>query len=177
MLLLLDALRGLAALFVVLHHACSLLWRGEALDAAIQAGAVPGWALALLNPLDFVRVPVMLFFILSGFCIHYRQATSLAAWDRVSPVPVPSWSAFAWRRLIRLYPVLLFALALTLALDAVGRTANPALYANGLGWSPKVRQGLHISEPTLDVLLANLLMQAEIVRPHLGSNGPLWSLG
>jgi peptidoglycan/LPS O-acetylase OafA/YrhL len=87
MLIVLDALRGLAALFVVLHHAYGLLWSLAPIDGAAFGAATPAWALTLTNPLRFGRLAVMLFFILSGFCIHYRQAVQLARWDRRGPPP------------------------------------------------------------------------------------------
>jgi hypothetical protein len=73
----LDALRGLAALYVVLHHAYGLLWVGDYAPALAAAGELPTWAAAIGGMFRFGRQAVLLFFVLSGFCIHYRQARVL----------------------------------------------------------------------------------------------------
>lgn len=176
MLTVVDALRGLAALFVVLHHGFQFLWSGPDLTAALEGGSLPAWVAVALNPLRFGRQAVMLFFILSGFCIHYRQALSLAQAGRGVPPPAPSWRTFAFRRLRRLYPTLLFALSLTVVVDSLGATLNPTLYADPHAWPEQIQSGLNIAPITAGVVVANLLMQADVWQPHLGSNGPLWSL-
>lgn len=60
---------------------------------------------------------VVVFFVLSGFVIGHVAATS-----------EPEWRGFAAARLARLWSVALPALALTFALDAVGRSIDPGRY-------------------------------------------------
>jgi peptidoglycan/LPS O-acetylase OafA/YrhL len=156
----LDGLRGIAALYVVLHHAFGLLWRGVTPDDMMSGG---GLGLVLLS---FGQQAVLLFFLISGFCIHYRQA-------RTGAVRI-NLADFAWRRLKRLYPPLLLALLITAVLDNLGMLIDPAMYnAPGGHWPGQLSVG---ASYTWSTLIANLLFQARLMGPELGSNGPLWSL-
>lgn len=56
----LDGLRGLAAVFVVLHHAFLQV---------VARDSLPVWATQVLQPLYFWRYAVDLFIVLSGFCL------------------------------------------------------------------------------------------------------------
>ncbi|HCX30343.1 MAG TPA: hypothetical protein DHU55_11360, partial [Blastocatellia bacterium] len=89
-----DALRGVAALGVVLYHA---VLRTE--------NAVPNnffrWPVRLLQfGSSFGYIGVFLFFVISGFCIHLQWAKSRAA---NQPKRI-QFGAFWKRRLRRLYP-------------------------------------------------------------------------
>lgn len=102
-----DALRGIAALGVVLYHG---------------VGAHPptpqGFFGYLAWPFEYLfaqgYVGVFLFFVISGFCIHLQWAKARAAG---SPYQI-TFKAFWKRRLRRLYPPYLFALALYLGMMA-----------------------------------------------------------
>ena len=100
----LDALRGLAALAVVLSHV-----------AEPGGTAVVGSALAnrVAEVLVRGRVGVVLFFVISGFCIHLRWAKGLAA-GRATPI---DFASFWKQRFIRLYPPYLVALGLYLVVQ------------------------------------------------------------
>src|SRR6476660_9088344 len=89
-----DALRGFAALGVVLYHAV-----GRA-DLALPRGLLqwPGFFVHSLT--GFGYVGVFLFFVISGFCIHLQWARARAA-GRQSQI---EFGAFWKRRLRRLYP-------------------------------------------------------------------------
>jgi peptidoglycan/LPS O-acetylase OafA/YrhL len=105
---LLDAWRGLACLFVVMHHAGYALSRSEA------SGSWGRWLSWLaVRRLD---VGVTLFFVISGYCI----AASLEATRRRGQSP---WAFFA-RRFWRIYPpywAALFGFAVVVsALEVVG---------------------------------------------------------
>jgi peptidoglycan/LPS O-acetylase OafA/YrhL len=103
-----DALRGIAAFGVVLYH-------------AVTQGAQ-------LVPDNFLRYPVrlvqfgssfgyigvFLFFVISGFCIHLQWAKARAAGQE----PEIPFGSFWKRRIRRLYPPYLIALALYLGLTA-----------------------------------------------------------
>jgi len=91
-----DALRGVAALGVVLYHTNAIpgvdrrLWYGDAFDAAMLFGKYGVW----------------LFFVISGFCIHLQWVRS-----RVAPGTRPLGFAEFWKRRIRrLYPPYLVTL-------------------------------------------------------------------
>ena len=109
-----DALRGAAAIGVVLYHTNatpgvdrSLLW-GDALDDLMFLGKYGVW----------------LFFVISGFCIHLQ-------WARAQVVPGARELGFGefWRRRIRrLYPPYLVTLAFYIAV----RFSTGALSFDGL---------------------------------------------
>jgi peptidoglycan/LPS O-acetylase OafA/YrhL len=101
---------------------------------------------------------VAVFFVLSGVVIAYA-----AGRDR-------TLGNFAFNRLTRIVTVLVPALLLTLAFDAIGTrvdmTAYPATYYQALPWAEFLWRGL-----TLTNLWTGM---QDWVR--LGTNGPIWSL-
>lgn len=97
-----EALRGLAALMVLVYHARAELWEGLASvwrRSEISVESVIG--LATL-PFSFGYLGVPLFFVLSGFCIHLRQARN--------PAAAFATPAFYRRRFWRIYPTYVAAL-------------------------------------------------------------------
>lgn len=103
-----DALRGIAALGVVFHHA---VWQ--------SSNAVPSnvfhWPVRLLQLLSsFGYIGVFLFFVISGFCIHLQWAKARA---NGQPHSV-QFGSFWRRRFRRLYPPYLIAFALFLVMAA-----------------------------------------------------------
>jgi peptidoglycan/LPS O-acetylase OafA/YrhL len=104
-----DALRGIAALGVVLYHAVMQ-----------TADAVPDNLFRLpVKLLQFVSsfgyIGVFLFFVISGFCIHLQWAKSRAAQQPQSI----QFGSFWRRRIRRLYPPYLIAFALFLLMAAL----------------------------------------------------------
>lgn len=103
-----DALRGIAALGVVLYHAVS------------QTGsAVPNnlfqYPVRLIQFVSsFGYIGVFLFFVISGFCIHLQWARARAAGQPTQIKFVAFWK----RRWRRLYPPYLITLALFLIITA-----------------------------------------------------------
>ncbi len=145
-----DVLRGLAALAVVLHH------------VPFNADDCPRWLAAVLSaPTRLGRLGVPLFLVLSGFCIHLGMARRLAAGQPVTP----DWSGFWRRRIRRLYPPYLAAIALSLAVyAAAGATAYPAFE--------------RISDLPADLALHLLMVHNLFGAFCFGlGNGPFWSLG
>lgn len=106
-LLSIDALRGIAALGVVLYHA---VWQ--------YTTPAEGFFNLIVLPLQYLfnqgYVGVFLFFVISGFCIHLQWAKARAAGSDY----VINFKAFWKRRLRRLYPPYLMALALYLGVAA-----------------------------------------------------------
>src|SRR5216110_572605 len=109
-----DALRGIAALGVVVYHA---VW---------QAGnTVPRnlfkWPVVFIHSVSsFGYVGVFLFFVISGFCIHLQWARARAAGQRQEIQFVSFWK----RRIRRLYPPYLIAFALFLGMSALTTGIN-----------------------------------------------------
>ena len=104
-----DALRGIAALGVVLYHA-----------VAQTGNAVPNnlfqYPVRLIQFLSSVGyVGVFLFFVISGFCIHLQWAKARAGGQ---PQQI-KFGEFWKRRLRRLYPPYLITLALFLGMTAL----------------------------------------------------------
>lgn len=118
-MLTLDAMRGAAALLVVMYHA---------LGVAPQT-ALSGWQWWLPQVtgyiVHFAYAGIYLFFVISGFCIHLYWARARAAGVEK---PVINFFLFWKRRVRRLYPPYFAALALYLAYAAY----STPLKVNGL---------------------------------------------
>ena len=101
-----DALRGAAALGVVLYHTVGP-------NAQFGPRILRWLATPALPLIRFGYVGVFLFFVISGFCIHLSRAKA-----RAESKPSVSFTAFWKRRFRRLYPPYLIALILYLAIAA-----------------------------------------------------------
>jgi peptidoglycan/LPS O-acetylase OafA/YrhL len=151
-----DALRGGAALAVVLHH-------------AVNAGARPTarWFPALEQVAALGSLGVPLFFVISGFCIHARWASQRATGAEPRLEFLPFWK----RRLWRLYPPYLVALVLSMALVFLAYLSGRDLPILGPYPAPRGRwigadffahvTMLHGFVPRLD---------------RAGGNAPFWTL-
>ena len=103
-----DALRGIAALGVVLYHAID---KSEVLPAN-----------SLRYPMKFIQflssfgyIGVFLFFVISGFCIHLQWCRSRSINEQGSVAFGKFWK----RRIRRLYPPYVIALVLFVSLTAL----------------------------------------------------------
>ena len=159
-LLSIDALRGVAALAVVLFHAREMSWIGigamwHANKLAPNLNAYLGY---LSFPVVFGWAAVPLFFVLSGYCIHRPHVAKLVQ-DANYRIDLKTYFI---RRLWRIYPVLFAAIVFTAILDAYTRHYFPAdnkLGDNGIG-----------------SFLINLFSLQGIAGPTYGTNVPLWTL-
>jgi peptidoglycan/LPS O-acetylase OafA/YrhL len=109
-----DALRGVAALGVVLYH-----------SVLQTTNAVPDnffrWPVKLLQFVSsFGYIGVFLFFVISGFCIHLQWAKSRA---NQQPRPI-QFRSFWKRRIRRLYPPYLIGFALFMIMAALTTGIN-----------------------------------------------------
>ncbi len=104
-MLTLDAMRGAAALVVVTYHAL----------AVAPQTALGGWQWwlpqVIARIVHFGYAGIYLFFVISGFCIHLYWARARAAGVET---PAIDFSRFWKRRVRRLYPPYLAALAVYL---------------------------------------------------------------
>ena len=138
----LNLLRLSAAMAVFFGH-CAWLWTPGHLGPFRAYGCI---------------VPVLVFFVLSGFVIGYSaEHRDRGAGD------------YAVNRAARIYSVALPALVATFMLDAVGRSVASELYSAAFGYS--------ILHPVRQFMRAALFVN-EIwwSRSAPGSNGPFWSL-
>jgi peptidoglycan/LPS O-acetylase OafA/YrhL len=163
---LLDIVRGLAAVLVLLGH-----WRNfffvdyPQLPSAHRAFYAVPYVLTSGG-----HQAVIIFFVLSGYLISgsvfrmFRQD----AW---------SWRTYLLHRLVRLWIVLIPGLALAALWDFIGlhlhRPTAVAMYAGASGDSimTNVRSTFHLS-----TWLGNLFFLQQTFVPVFGSDAPLWSL-
>jgi peptidoglycan/LPS O-acetylase OafA/YrhL len=101
-----DALRGAAALGVVLYHTIGP-------NAQFGPRILRWLAIPCLPVIRFGYVGVFLFFVISGFCIHLSRARA-----QVENKQPASFTAFWKRRFRRLYPPYMIALVLYLGIAA-----------------------------------------------------------
>src|SRR5258708_4205637 len=92
-----DYLRGIAAMGIAAYHVRVPLWTGwrEIASAPEQFSLFDRCVAWLSIPAPFLGSLVMLFFVISGFCVHLPQAGAAA------PLNVPR---YVWRRFFRIYP-------------------------------------------------------------------------
>ncbi len=116
-----DGLRGLAALGVALFHVRVTLWVGwRELQANPERYSAFDRALAwLAAPMPFLGSMVMLFFVISGFCVHVAQA------GRDEPLGL---GRYFRRRVGRIYPPYL-VVALVCGVAAVAGAGSLGLPA------------------------------------------------
>lgn len=140
----LDALRAAAALCVLFGHMAHIRFTGG--------------DYYFLRDINIASDAVIVFFVLSGVVIAYTAGRD------------GSLERYAFNRATRLYSVLIPALALTLAFDAIGTridmSAYPADYYGVLPVWEFLARGLSFSNE----------WQGLMERVRLGTNGPLWSL-
>ncbi|NIE67777.1 acyltransferase [Burkholderia sp. Ax-1719] len=157
---LIDALRGFAALLVAYFHCRQVTWIGMGAFHQMHASlASPGTIAAWLTfPIAWGSAGVPIFFVISGYCIHRSGASRLLA----NPDYRLDAGQFWLRRLVRIYPVLLAALALTFVADSISLTMTP------------------VSHKILDIgpqaFLVNLFSLQGVAGKTYGSNGALWTL-
>lgn len=160
---LLDLLRGLAAVFVLLEH-----WR-NILFVDFRDVAAHRWLWAPAYVVSSCGIAsVMLFFVLSGYLVGgsamrmFRQGK----W---------SWREYLLHRLVRLWIVLLPALLLCALFDTVGLHL-PFAQALYHGLSNNHIIGDVSAQRSLPIFFGNLFFLQTIRVPTFGSAGSLWSL-
>jgi peptidoglycan/LPS O-acetylase OafA/YrhL len=161
----LDAIRGLAALAVMLGHCRGLFFVDYGHVAAHNINRL---VKAIYTMTGFGHQSVMVFFVLSGFFISSSVFRSLGkeTW---------SWMDYVIDRGSRLYVVLIPGLLLGLTWDLAGIAFSNR---SGIYSTPLVPFG---ATPVIQKLaptdfLGNLFFLQSRFAPPLGSNGPLWSL-
>ncbi len=155
-----DALRGLAAIMVLIYHARSSFWIG-ARESYSENGLKADfnvWMGYLSVPIGYGWLGVTLFFVLSGYCIHRRGARLIASGNAAQM----NWYSFAKRRLWRIYPTYIGALVLTAVIDyylehRFGQL-NPA------------------QDNSLFAFISSVLTLQGYASPFFGSNGVFWTL-
>ncbi|MFM0151657.1 acyltransferase family protein [Paraburkholderia sediminicola] len=155
-----DAMRGFAALLVAYFHCRQVEWVGmqtfhQSVGHSFSLSTIAAY---LTFPIAWGSAGVPIFFVISGYCIHRGGALRLAK----NPDYRLDAGNFWVRRFARIYPVLLAALVLTLALDWVSLQLPPVNH--------KIR------EIGLQAFLVNLVSLQGVAGKTYGSNGALWTL-
>ena len=153
-----DALRGLAALAVVVDHA---MLYGNWPDPS------PSWFLWIhsVGTLGLWGVP--LFFVISGFCIHLRWAKRYASTGEERLDFIDFWK----RRLHRLYPPYFFALCVSMTLVLAGYLMHKAPPLIARYPEPKLRN------MALDFFLHITMLHGFSIRyDTMGGNPAFWTL-
>lgn len=167
----LDALRGLAALYVVIHHCRWLLWEGFEKGYSLHPetySTANKLIMYLLAGFKFGNEAVLFFFVLSGFVIHYsvsRRIDKAGKFDALD---------YLYRRVKRIYPPLLIAIVLTFALDRWGMHLQLPVYFSQTPY-PSINENIH-PDLGFTTLLGNLFFVQKIYTPVWGTDGALWSL-
>jgi peptidoglycan/LPS O-acetylase OafA/YrhL len=160
---LLDALRGVAALLVCIDHWRYLLFIDYPQLTFHRTLFFLPYAMCTMG-----HQAVIVFFVLSGYLVggHVLRARDTGRW---------SWSAYLIQRGVRLWTVLIPALVLGGLIDLVALHLRlaPALYSGMV--HNHVTGDVHLSL-TWKALLGNIFFLQTIRTPVFGSNGALWSL-
>lgn len=149
-----EAARGFSALYVLFSH----------LEGALALRKdFPDFRFLIALFSDYAHEAVILFFLLSGFSIHYSSQNR--------PLNTPSGVLHYYAlRLRRIYPIFVVSVALTLMLDVFGSVLGVGGFSGGRN--------------VFDIryLLEVLTFQTDrsyvsgIIAPVLPGNNPLWSL-
>lgn len=144
-------LRGLAAFGVVLYHVREDLWVGwNALHGSVPATSFDKAMAWLSIPTPFLGSGVVLFFLLSGFCISLPYVGNNGRKLNLKE--------YAIRRFLRIYPPYLIAIIFTLLIEFVLSKTH----------------GLPVTSAT--TYLANVFMVQNYTTGALPIDGALWTL-
>ncbi len=123
-LLSIDVLRGVSALGVVLFHSRVDLWigLGTLRTNPAEFSAFDRWSGWLSAPFSQFGYLVMLFFVISGFCIHLPYA---------GRAEMPNWRVYGIRRFWRIVPPYLAAIILSFIVFFLLQEGSEAASAQG----------------------------------------------
>jgi peptidoglycan/LPS O-acetylase OafA/YrhL len=155
----LYAARWIGMLLVLGVHASAAFLNFNALTPETTPPFVAVWRFVVNYA--FGREGVIGFFVMSGFLVGGPVLARLKSQKHFL-------RAYFIHRIVRIYMVVIPAIALTFAFDTIGRTFFPPDYGAYV-----VFEGHY--DPRY--ILTNLVNLQGVVAPHYGSNGPLWSVG
>ena len=171
-LVFLDALRGIAAFIVMLGHARWLLWEGFS-EFSTHPQDYNIFEKFLVYSTSFVRYGhqcVLLFFLLSGFVIHFKYSNSLKK-DADTSFDLLN---YLLRRSKRIYPPFLFAVILTFILDIIGTHLGYSIYYSGTT-NELINKNVTNNHDIVN-FIGNLFFLETNKIGIWGTNGPSWSL-
>jgi len=154
----LDGLRGMAAVYVLVHHARLALTQPYLNGLAAHPEQYQWYDRLMVygfGLFKFGHEAVVIFFVLSGFVIHLKQANPNYSFQNFNPI------SYFEKRVVRIYPTLLISFLLCVLTDVL-----IYLFATN---------DLSIfSKYTLSNFLYNFFLVPEA--PIWGNNFPVWSL-
>lgn len=151
----LDTLRGLSAIAVLIGHSIQIF------IAPVIPAISPAFGL-------LAQAAVMLFFVLSGFLITKSCTRNLSQNDRFDV------AAYARDRLNRIYPPLVFALALVMALVLIAPYVFPSGSLAFVHHEPFIaRSGFYVD---VQSFAGTIVFLNGFFVDNISANGPLWSL-
>ena len=167
----LDGLRGIAAVYVLFHHARWLLT--ESSENRWKQNKMEPWLIRNLtdNLIKYGHEAVIFFFVLSGFVIHFSVLKS----QQFNNNKV-DWKAYFIKRFNRIYPPLIFALILTIFIDYLG-TYFFKFSVYNIGSKYSIFPLKSFTDSLID-FFGNILNLQVIVKQFstFGSDYALWSL-
>lgn len=161
----LDGLKLVLIAQVILGHVANLAYPTV---AQIKTHGLPDlFVLAWRMVTRFGIQSAVVFICISGFFLAPRLLDIALGRDGAQPI-----GAFLQARLRRIYPTLVFAVALTVVCDLVGQhlPGGDVIYHRGVNYDYVERLNWH-------TVLGNLLSLQPTFSDLVGSNGPLWTLG
>jgi peptidoglycan/LPS O-acetylase OafA/YrhL len=162
----LNAIRGAAALVVLLGHTRSLFFSSL---TANSGSAQAANYIARGNRATVGEEAVIIFFVLSGYLVGGSVLRSVknGTW---------SWKDYLFKRITRLWVVLIPALAFGICLDVLGtHLFDPATSIYSGPSSTLVPHDL-LARLSWKVIGANVVFLQGILAPTVGTNNSLWSL-
>jgi peptidoglycan/LPS O-acetylase OafA/YrhL len=179
----LDAIRGIAALWVLFSHSRGLYIAGGLTSLLRETSQPRGQARVLVDQSVAIahfhfselmtsrvlasRFAVIAFFVLSGFLV----GGSVLKTERNGSF---SWRKYLFQRLTRLWTVLIPALLLGALLDGCGMYLLPGAH-NIYKISPFIAPVIHRCF-TVAAFFSSAFFLQGILTPGFGTNNPLWSL-
>lgn len=160
----LESLRGLAAIYVLVHH-CRWLLAENYSYRVLDSFSFEHIVTKFLVFFRFGHEAVIFFFVLSGFVIHYST---------INKDNSITYLVYLKRRINRIVPPLIFALIITFILDYVGKNILVlSTYSTGSKY-----YGLVVDNLNWETFIGNIASLQELGTgiKHFGSNAALWSL-
>lgn len=151
-----EAARGFAALFVLLTHLITITH----IDSSFGQDSIVFYICSFFKA--YSHEMVILFFMLSGFSIHY------ASLDREFSKP-NDYAKYFYARFKRIVPIFIIAVSLSLGVSyylcSIGIKGHE--YCNDLGFDRVLKTVFFMTD---------IAVRDGIIEPVISSNGPIWSL-
>ena len=161
--MLLDLMRGLAAVLVLWQHLHDVYLVDY--NQAAPLSSHPHWLWPLYLTISAGNQAVVIFFVLSGYLV----GGSVFRWFSNDTW---SWGRYLTHRLVRLWVVLLPALVMCVFWDGLRKLRTEGLHSLWMAWTLRAPA----DRLSLGLFLSNSFFLQSVKTPTFGSDRPLWSL-